>query len=127
MSVESVSEEVIENAVLQMFVDCGIAAGDSLPFRRLRTDWPKTKLRRSELIGGIKRLMFRGDLELEDDHEGGLFILTTQGQRRAQALPPAPRTTWNEFFARTLEKFTPQRQASRKKERRHPELPLRHG
>lgn len=104
--VSRVSDDTIDNALLQIFVDCDIDAGDSLPFRRLRADWPRTRLRRNDLVQAVKRLVFRGDLELEDDHEGGLFILTPQGRTRAAALPPSPRHSWSQFVARALQSFS---------------------
>lgn len=105
-TVPRVTDEMVENALLQIFVDCGIEAGDSLPFRRLRADWPRTRLRRNDLVQAVKRLVFQGDLELEDDHEGGLFILTPAGHRRAASLPPTARNTWSQFVARALQSFT---------------------
>lgn len=119
-----ITEQTIENAVLQMFAGCGITAGDSLPFRRLRAEWPKTRMRRNDLVQGIKRLIFSGDLELEDDHEGGLFILTPRGYQRTQQLPPLERPGWNDLLVRTLEKLAPRREPNRK-ERRAPHLPAR--
>ena len=120
-----ITEQSIENTVLRMFADCGIVAGDSLPFRRLRAEWPKTRMRRNDLMQGIKRLIFSGDLELEDDHEGGLFILTPQGHKRAQTLPPLERPSLNELIVRTLEKLVPKRQPTARKPRRDPHLPMR--
>ena len=123
-----VQDEMIENEVLQIFVDCNITAGDSLPFRRLRADWPRTHLRSGDLVQGVKRLVFSGDLELEDDHEGGLFILTPKGYARAQSLPPPPKrgVSWTETVSKAFEKLTARREPVRK-QRRDPYLPLGQG
>ena len=119
------SDEAIENEVLQLFVDCGIHAGDSLPFRRLRADWPKSHLRGNDLVQGVKRLVFSGDLELEDDHEGGLFILTMQGQERARRLPPPLRRPWTQRVAEAVQGILPRRAKAPRKERRAPVLHVR--
>lgn len=102
-----ITDEIIEEAVLQLFVDCAITAGDSLPFRRLRADWPRSKLRRSDLLQGIKGLVFKGDLELEDDHEGGVFTLTPQGYQRAIALSSRRPIKWNQLVSQALSRFKP--------------------
>lgn len=120
------SEVTIENEVLQLFIDNGLSAGDCLPFRRLRAEWPKTRLRGNDLVQGVKRLVFSGDLELEDDHEGGLFILTPQGQRRARELPPPVRPSWTQRVAEVLQSWTPRSKPRVRKERRAPVLHVHH-
>lgn len=116
------SEIAIENEVLQLFVDNGMSAGDSLPFRRLRAEWPKTRLRSNDLVQGVKRLVFSGDLELEDDHEGGLFILTPQGQQRAREMPAPVRPSWTQRVSEALQAIVPKSKPRARKERRAPTL-----
>lgn len=97
-----VTKEVVDNAVLQIFANFEIPAGGRLLFSDLRLEWPKAKLRSADLIEGIKRLTFQGDLELDDCNEGPVFILTPQGHAHTLNLPSGPRGSWNQFVAQTL-------------------------
>ena len=90
-----ISQERIEKAVLQIFSDFSIPSGGRLLFTDLRLEWPKTGLRSTDLIQGVKALTFNGELELDDTSEGPVFILTTTGHVRmkstASILGAAPR------------------------------------
>lgn len=107
-----VTKDVVDNAVLQIFASFEIPAGGRLLFSDLRLEWPKTKLRSADMIEGIKRLTFQGDLELDDCNEGPVFILTPQGHAHARELPSGPRGTWNQFVAQTLMTITRRRQVA---------------
>lgn len=101
-----VTKEVVDNAVLHIFTQFEIPAGGRLLFSDLRLEWPKTKLRSADMIEGIKRLTFNGDLELDDCNEGPVFILTPKGYARSREIPASPRGTWNQFVAQTLMSIT---------------------
>ena len=77
-----ITQERIEKAVLQIFSDFSIPSGGRLLFTDLRLEWPKTGLRSSDLIQGVKALTFNGELELDDTSEGPVFILTATGHAR---------------------------------------------
>ncbi|HVT35230.1 MAG TPA: hypothetical protein VHE37_06590 [Nevskiaceae bacterium] len=97
-----VTNEVIQNAVLQIFMDQKIPEGGCLRPHQLRGHWPHTRLRQGDLVQGLKQLVFNGYLELDDDYQGGMFILTAVGYQRALKLPSGPRGTWNQFVASAL-------------------------
>ena len=97
-----VTNEVIQNAVLQIFMDMKVPEGGCLRPHELRAQWPRTKLRQGDLVQGLKQLVFNGYLELDDDYLGGMFILTEVGYQRAVELPSGPRGTWNVCVAKAL-------------------------
>ncbi len=78
----SVDEDVIEAAVLQIFADRQVPVGGQLPLETLRADWPQTQLRRGDLTQAVRGLVFDGELELDEESEGPVLILTTRGHER---------------------------------------------
>jgi hypothetical protein len=97
-----VTNDVIENAVLQIFIDMKIAAGGRLLSSDLRRQWSHTHLRQGDLIQGVKRLLFNGCLELVDNADDAIMVLTDKGAECANALPSGPRGTWNHFVSMAL-------------------------
>lgn len=97
-----ITDDVVDNAVLQIFADFKVPAGGRLLFSDLRLEWPKTRLRTSDLMQGIKRLTYRGLLELDDTQDGPIFILSPAAYERASQLPKGLRGTWNNFVSASL-------------------------
>lgn len=89
----SVNLEVIQDAVLQLFADLDVTAGGHLSMDSLRAEWPRMRLRRSDLVQGVRELIFAGHLELDEDGAGALLILTPQGQDRLRERLPRPRAS----------------------------------
>ncbi len=90
----SVDEDVIEAAVLQIFADRQVPVGGQLSLETLRGDWPQTQLRRADLAQAVRGLVFDGELELDEESEGPVLILTPRGHqrlRRASVKEEAPR------------------------------------
>lgn len=78
----SVDEDVIETAVLRIFADRQVPVGGQLPLETLRAEWPQTQLRRGDLAQAVRGLVFDGELELDEESEGPVLILTTRGHER---------------------------------------------
>lgn len=78
----SVDEDVIEAAVLQIFADRQVPVGGHLSLEVLRAEWPQTQLRRADLAQAVRGLVFDGELELDEESEGPVLILTPRGHQR---------------------------------------------
>jgi len=90
----SVDQVVIEEAVLQVFSELQVPPGGRLSLETLRAEWPRTRLRRSDLVQGLRGLVFSGDLELDEEAEGPMLILRVQGHERMQARSAPNRSVW---------------------------------
>ncbi|WP_162932633.1 hypothetical protein [Solimonas sp. K1W22B-7] len=88
---------VIEDAVLRIFADRQVPVGGQLALEALRAEWPRTQMRRSDLVQGVRALVFDGELELDEESEGPVLILTPRGQARQRAgrTVEAPRSLWS--------------------------------
>lgn len=84
---KQVSRDVMENSVLQIFLDYRVPAGGRLMFSDLRETWPASGMRQSDLVEGLKHLVFDGLLELEDEAAGPTLVLSPAGYARAHKLP----------------------------------------
>jgi hypothetical protein len=98
----------IDNAVLQIFLERKLGAGGVLPLADLRGAWARTRLRRSDLIEGIKRLIYAGALRVQRDDAQARLELTAAGAARAGTLPAVPRGSWarhlmETFFGRAVD------------------------
>ena len=88
----------IQNAMLQLFRDRGLAAGDELSLARLEHFWAETRLRRSDLLDGLVRLAASG-LIILDDHEGESYLaLTEAGAQRGLSFSESGRLPWNQYL-----------------------------
>lgn len=82
--------ESVENAVLRIFVELDVPQDRALRYVALQDHWPQTHLRRTDLVEGVKGLVFSGELRLER-RDGEAFVkLTAAGARRALAGGVAP-------------------------------------
>lgn len=91
----SVDLEVIETALLRIFADRQVPVGGQLPLELLRAEWPQTRLRRGDLVQAVRSLVFDGELELDEESEGPVLILTPRGHERlAGQGAEAPRSLW---------------------------------
>lgn len=84
---KQVSRDVMENSILQIFLDYRIPAGGRLMFSDLREAWTSSSLRQSDLVEGLKHLVFNGLLDLEDEAAGPMLVLSPTGHARAHKLP----------------------------------------
>lgn len=82
----SIDFKTMQDAVLRIFAAQGLAAGESLSLESLKAQWPRARLRRSDLVQAVRQLVFSGELELDEDADGPQLILTEQGCQRGQAL-----------------------------------------
>lgn len=85
---------VIEEAVLQIFSELQVPPGARLSLETLRAEWPRTRLRRGDLVQGLRGLVFSGDLELDEEAEGPMLILRVQGHERIRSRPAPNRSVW---------------------------------
>lgn len=90
-----VDSKVIEEAVLRIFVDQQVPVGALLSLEALRAEWPQTRLRRDDLVQGLRALVFSGDLELDEESDGPVLILTPRGHGRLLRQAPRPRGVWS--------------------------------
>jgi len=111
----SVNTAVIQDAVLQVFADLQVTAGGHLSMDCLRTEWPRMRLRRSDLVQGVRELVFAGHLELDEDFEGALLILTPQGEDRLRARPQETRSVWKLLVSKKPAPPAPLRARSRQR------------
>ncbi|HSW12981.1 MAG TPA: hypothetical protein VLI06_09105 [Solimonas sp.] len=98
----NVDQSVVEDAVLQIFRELQVPPGGQLALETLREQWPGTQLRRSDLVQGVRALVFSGDLELDEESLGPVLILRVQGHERLQALPPQARSVWTLLVPKKL-------------------------
>jgi len=93
----SVDLQVIETAVLRIFAERQVPVGGYLTLEALRAEWPQTQLRRSDLTQGVRSLVFDGELELDEESEGPVLILTPRGHSRQLGgkAAEAPRSLWS--------------------------------
>lgn len=92
------SKQVVDDAVLRIFIDLGARDGGRRLFEDLRLEWANTHLRSEDLVDGVRRLIFAGLLELEHTAEGPALMLSPHGRRRAAALSYVLQHSWNELL-----------------------------
>lgn len=90
----SLDLEVIEEAVLRIFADRQVPVGGQLTLEDLRAGWPESGLRRSDLVQGVRALVFDGELELDEESCGPVLILTPRGHERLLRQAPRSRGVW---------------------------------
>lgn len=101
----SIDFKTMQDAVLRIFAAQGLAAGESLSLESLKAQWPRARLRRSDLVQAVRQLVFSGELELDEDGDGPQLILTEQGYQRGHALlaqvqGAPPRGFWAQVLSR---------------------------
>ncbi|HUP91762.1 MAG TPA: hypothetical protein VM074_05895 [Solimonas sp.] len=94
-----VTPAIVENAVLQIFSERAIPAGGRLPYTDLRSHWRASRLRRDDLMQGVRNLVCARDLELEDEADGIELVLSQTGHERAGRIPAGPRGNWHQFVS----------------------------
>lgn len=102
----SIDFKTMQDAVLRIFAAQGLAAGESMSLESLKAQWPRARLRRSDLVQAVRQLVFSGELELDEDADGPQLILTEQGCQRGQALlaqvqGTQPRGFWAQILAKS--------------------------
>lgn len=78
----STNREQAEQAVLQIFQQNAVTAGNFLRLGQLRAQWPLPKMDARELIRGIHALESTGYLEFLDVASGPFLRLTISGHER---------------------------------------------
>jgi len=92
----------VQNSMLQLFRDSGLAEGDELPLTRLEQLWGQTALRRSDLLDGLVRLAAGGLIVLEDDRADTNVVLTEAGAVATRALVDKRKASWNQYLQSDL-------------------------
>lgn len=90
--------EVVEGAVMQIFMNFRIPVDGSLFVSDLRSEWDRTLLRTADLAEATECLVKDGHLVREDNAEGPVLRLTARGFEYAHALPAGPRGDWIRFL-----------------------------
>ena len=57
-----ISSHILRLALLRIFADAGVGAGDSLSFPQISRRWPHTGLRDSDLRDAVRELLDSGEL-----------------------------------------------------------------
>ncbi|MDE0856643.1 MAG: hypothetical protein OSA97_19690 [Nevskia sp.] len=77
-----ISSQTLRLALLRIFADAGLRAGDWLAFPEVACAWSATGLRDSDLRVAVHEMLDSGDLiSLERDSALGLALSTSQYQR----------------------------------------------
>lgn len=84
----------LENTLLQLMADQGLAAGDELPLAKLEGLWAGTTLRRADLGDSLERLSVAGAVIVDGEPSSTLVTLTETGLRRARTLNVEGRLPW---------------------------------
>ncbi len=92
----------VQNSMLQLFRDNGLAEGDELPLARLEQLWSQTALRRSDLLDGLVRLAAGGLIVLEDDDGDTRVLLTEAGATATRVLVDQRKASWNQYLKADL-------------------------
>ncbi len=101
----SIDFKTMQDAVLRIFAAQELSAGESLSLESLKAQWPRARLRRSDLVQAVRQLVFSGELELDEDADGPQLILTEQGCQRGQTLLAQARAAQPRgFWAQVLRK-----------------------
>lgn len=90
--------EVVQGAVMQIFMNFRIPVDGSLFVSDLRSEWDRTLLRNADMAQALIQLVDSGHLKAEDSSEGPLLRLTASGHAYASALPAGPRGDWIRFL-----------------------------
>jgi hypothetical protein len=99
----SIDFQTMQDAVLRIFAAQGVSAGESLSLESLKAQWPRARLRRSDLVQAVRQLVFSGELELDEDADGPQLILTERGYQRGLLLQmPASAQRPRGFWAQML-------------------------
>lgn len=95
----SASKEVVDQAVLKIFIDLGAASGSRLLLNDLKVEWAKTRQRSDDLIESVRRLIFNGLLNLAHTEAGTALALTPRGRQQTGAMRHELRSIWNHLVA----------------------------
>jgi len=95
----STNREVVDQAVLKIFIDLGAASGSRLLLDDLKSEWVKTRQRNDELIESVRRLIFNGLLNLAHTEAGTALALTPRGRQQTGAMRHELRSIWNHLVA----------------------------
>jgi hypothetical protein len=82
VSVKRISDHDLQNAVLELFAQRGLQAGDVMWLSRLETFWSQTRLRRWDLVVAISQLCSQGVLDVEQLGDQVNLSLTAPGEQR---------------------------------------------
>lgn len=103
-----VSENQIQNALLQLFHDLRLALGDPVQLQRLDQLWTATTLRRSDLLQGVARLAARGFVDIRGEDDDTCLVLTESGHA---AMLEVDASDWYRHFNEQLLPALRRRQA----------------
>jgi len=84
--VRHITSHILRLALLRIFADADIGAGDRLDFTQISARWPQTGLRNSDLRDAVRELLDSGDL-VGSGHSETLSLALSPAARRGLAEP----------------------------------------